>query len=144
MHQTQTDPFLPPLLLLLLLLPVWRSVSTPFRPQERQALATRQQELLQLHNGHSLDLPQQQACAERLALVVRKERFLSHCLATFVVSICSVLQIAKLTQLVYPYCPQIPVLGTVLAKKLQEREETARQEQEQRRRLRSTHGLNIP
>lgn len=136
----------PLFLLLLLLLPVWWSVlpPPPFTPQERQALATRQQELLQLHNGRSVDLQQQQACAERLALVVRKERFLSQCLGTFVTSICSVLQIAKLTQLFYPYCPQIAVLGAVLTKKLQEREVAARQEQEQRRRRRSTHGLNIP
>jgi hypothetical protein len=112
--------------------------------QERQELAARQQSLLQLHNGRSLDLQQQQACAERLALVVRKERFLSQCLGTFVLSNCSVLQIAKLSQLFYPYSPQIAVLGAVLTKKRQEREEAERREQEQRRRRRSTHGLNIP
>lgn len=113
--------------------------------QERQELAARQQSLLQLRNGRSLDLQQQQACAERLALVVRKERFLSQYLGTFVLSNCSVLQIAKLSQLIYPYSPQIAVLGAVLTEKRQEREEAERREQEQRRRRRrSTHGLNIP
>ena len=57
--------------------------------QQRQALAARQQELLQVNsNGRSVDLQEQQACAERLHVAVRKERFLSQCWGTYVTSIC--------------------------------------------------------
>lgn len=109
---------------------------------ERQALAARQQQLLKLDNGRSVDIMEQEACAEKLHVVVKKERFLSQCWGTFVCSICSVLQIAKLTQLFWPYSPQIAVLGMVLTQKMQEKNEQQQREKERRRRR--MHGLDIP
>lgn len=96
---------------------------------------------LQVANGRSIDIQEQQDCAERLHVAVRKERFLSQCWGTYAASICSVVQIAKLSLKYWPYSPQIAVMGAVLTRKLQEREEQQQRAKEQRRRR--THGLVI-
>lgn len=110
--------------------------------QERQALAARQQELLKVDNGRSIDIQEQQTCADRMHIVVKKERFLSQCWGTYVTSVCSVVQIAKLSLKFWPYSPQIAVMGAVLSRKLEERREQQQREKEQRRRR--MHGLVLP
>lgn len=107
--------------------------------EQRHALTARQQELLELSNGRSLDLQKQQQCADRLNVLVRKERFLHLCMAAHVASVCSVVQMAQLMLLMWPHVAQMGVFAKVVAKKVQEREqerELQRQQKLQQRRLR--------
>jgi hypothetical protein len=101
---------------------------------ERPELVAQQQELFRLDNGRSVDLQQQQACTERLQVTVRKERFISQCLGAYVAGICSVVQIARLSLLYYPYSPQIAVMGSVLTKKIEEQQQRREQQRTKRRR----------
>jgi hypothetical protein len=98
---------------------------------ERQELVAQQQELFKLDNGRSVDLQQQQLCTERLQVTVRKERFISQCLGAYVAGICSVVQIAKLSLMYFPYSPHLAIMGYVLTKKLEEQQQ--RQEQMRKR-----------
>lgn len=109
--------------------------------EERVALTARQQQLLKVDNGRSIDIEQQQQCADRLNVVVRKERFLAQCLGTHVAGVCSVVQIAKLSLLTWPWSPQIAMFGKAVAKRVQERQEEREQRRQQRRQQRQLQQL---
>lgn len=102
--------------------------------EERQQLTEKQQQLLQLKDGRSVDLQQQADCAKRLHVLVRKERFLAQCLSAFVGSVENLVQTAKLLTLMWPIAPNQASVGAAVAKKVQQQEEERQQRRRQRQR----------
>jgi hypothetical protein len=86
---------------------------------EREQLSAQQDKLAgeRFHTGRAVDLQAQEDTAERLVLLVRKERFLLTCASAYVVSVLSVEQVARCCVMVWPWTPHFGMLAAVLVAK---------------------------
>jgi len=83
---------------------------------ERHALSAQQgqQVDMRLATGRSVDLQGQEASATRLHLVIKKENFLLTCASMFIANVLTVVQLAKVAVLAWPYAPHLGMLGPAL------------------------------
>lgn len=100
---------------------------------EREQLSAQQDKLAgeRFHTGRAVDLQGQEDTAERLALLVRKERFLLTCASAYVVSVLSVEQTARCCVMVWPWTPHFGMLAAVLAAKQDTQQQPQEKQQQQ-------------
>lgn len=84
--------------------------------QERQQLTAQQGEAagMRLATGRAIDLDSQQDAAQRLNILLKKERLLVTMASLFTAGSLSVVQLAKFAVLSWPWVPTLGIVGAVL------------------------------
>jgi hypothetical protein len=84
--------------------------------QERQQLTAQQGEQagMRLATGRAVDLEGQQDAAQRLNILLKKERLLVTMSSLFTAGCLSVVQLAKFAVLAWPWAPTLGIVGAVL------------------------------
>jgi hypothetical protein len=67
-------------------------------------------------------------------VLVKKELFLMTCASSFVVGVLDVVQLAKCVVLMWPYVPQMMIIGPVVFEKFQKQQEQEQQHRQQKQR----------